>query len=1035
MLQSLISWSLHRRVVVMVLAAVLLLLGGYAARHSRLDVFPEFAPPQVVVQTECPGLSALEVEQLITTPLETSVNGVSRLATLRSQSIQGLSVITAIFQDGTDIYRARQQVAERLAELAGQLPAAAKAPRIAPLTSSTGRLLAVGFVSKTLSPMELRDKVQWTVRPMLLKTPGVAQVTIYGGEVRQFQVRVKADALAARQLTMVEVIEAAKQASGIRPAGFAESNDQRVQIRSEGQTEQIEALADTVISLGAGPPVRLRDVANVVEGPEPKFGDALVDGLPAVVLMAYRQVEADTIETTRKLESELLKLQPMLDRQGIEVRSPLFRQADFIEHAVGNVLHSLWLGAALVAVVLLLFLFDLRTAAISLAAIPLSLLAAIGMLWAFGFGLNTLTLGGLAIAVGEVVDDAIIDVENVFRRLKQNARLDQPRPVHDVVLAASLEVRGAVVYATFVVVLVFLPVFFLSGLQGRLFSPLALAYILAVLASLGVALIVTPAMAMLLLPKNDCSGEPKLLHGMHVLFEKTIRGIDRYWRTGFAVMVMLVAMAGFALTRFGGAFLPELRENHFVIHARGLPGASLGESLSMGKVLNERLHRLASVKTVNQNAGRAELGEDTWGVEYSEVEVGIRADKAADLKRAEAELRAATAEIPGYSFEVFTFLSERIKELLIGTPAAVAVKVHGESLDDIDAAAKDVASLLNSISGRADVRVEAQSGLPEIVVRLRGADLSRFGLRRAQVLDAVQAIVHGVEVGQIYRGPRMIDMRVLLEAGSRLDLKAVGDVWLMPTSDGSKRVRLREVADVFLSEGRVAVAHESGMRRQLVTCNVRGRDAASFVAEANQKLQEFKLPQGVFLSFAGEQEARADAQRELLFWSLLAGLGIVMLLAAAYGRLSRVILVLVNLPFAFVGSVLAVWLGSGVLDVGSLIGFATVFGITTRNSMMLVSHWQHLHEEEGMPWGPELVFRGARERFAPVMMTALVTGLGLLPVAIGSGEAGREIEGPMAWVILGGLATSTALNLFFLPILFLRYLEQTESIKEAETGI
>lgn len=1025
MLNAIVSWSLRFRGVVVVLAALLLVVGIYAAQHARLDVFPEFAPPLAVVQTECPGLAPGEVEQLVTLPLEMVLNGIPRLALLRSQSIQGLSVITAIFQDGTDVYRARQQVTERLGELIGQLPAGVKSPRLAPLMSSTGRLLAVGFTSDRLSLLELRDRVQWTLRPLLLKTPGVVQVTIQGGEVRQYQVLLKPDALAARQLGLNEVVEAARSASGVRGAGFLENARQRINMRSEGQVQTAYDLGETLLTLSSGPPVRLRDVADVVEGPEPKFGDALIDGTPGVVLLTYRQLEADTLTVTRRLEKVLDDARPFLARQGIVYHPALFRQADFIEHAVGNVAHSLWIGAALVAVVLFFFLFDVRTAFISLTAIPLSLLSAVGVLWAFDVGLNTLTLGGLAIAVGEVVDDAIIDVENIFRRLRENA-VGARRPASDVVLAASLEVRGAVVYATFVVVLVFVPVFFLTGLQGRLFAPLGYAYVLAVLASLGVALIVTPALALLLLPKRDKTHELPLLRGLQAGYERGLRGLDRFWRTGVVAMVGLLVVSGVALSRFGGAFLPELRESHFIIHGRGLPGTSLEASLAMGRKLTEVVRRDPLVRDATQLVGRAELGEDTWGVEYSELEVPLRAEASSDLKAAQDGLRAAARQVPGYSFEVFTFLSERIKEVLVGTPAAIGIKIHGESLEDLDRAARDVAGVLNSVAGRADVRIEAQNGVPEVVFRLRGAELAIFGLRRVQVLDAIQAALQGAEVGQVYHGPRTVDIRVLLEPAARRSPEALGDLWLtLPADKGGeagKRIRLRQVADVFLSDGRFMIAHEGGMRRQQVTCNVRGRDVSSFMEEVETRLRQLQLPEGVFYTLAGEHEARAAAQRELLFWSALAGAGILLLLCLAYGSVGRVLLILMNLPFALVGGVFAVWATGGILDVGSLIGFITLFGITTRNSMMMVSHWQHLHDEEQLPWGPELIFRGARERLAPVLMTALVTGLGLLPIALGSGEAGREIEGPMACVILGGLATSTLLNLFFLPIIFRQWL-------------
>jgi CzcA family heavy metal efflux pump len=1024
MLQALVAWSLRYRLAVMVLAAGVLALGVHAAIESRLDVFPEFAPPMAVIQTECPGLAPLDVEQLVTNPLEMSINGVPRLAKLRSQSIQGLSVITAVFLDGTDVVRARQQVSERLSELAGQLPAGVKPPRLAPLTASTGRLLSVGFTSDKISLLDLRDRVHWLIRPRLL-IPGVAQITIMGGEVRQYQVHVDPEALAARQLTMTDVLDSVRQASGVRGAGFLENEHQRINLRSEGQALTVAELGHTVINTVGGSPVRLEDVAQVIEGPEPKFGDAQIDGVQGVVLTAYRQLEADTLTTTRRLEAELDKLRPLLERESITYHPRLFRQADFIEHAVGNVTHSLWLGAALVALVLFLFLFNLRTALISLIAIPLSLLSAVIVLRAYGVGLNTLTLGGLAIAIGEVVDDAIIDVENIFRRLRENAPGRTPRAVFDVVLAASLEVRGAVVYATFVVVLVFVPVFFLTGLQGRLFAPLALAYVLAVLASLVVALIVTPALSLVLLPGTGGSQEPLLSRWLKRGYHRVLSFVDQHWRSAIVALLGLLVLSALALTRFGGALLPELKETHFVIHARGLPGTSLPESLAMGKMLTAKLRADKSVQHLTQLTGRAELGEDTWGVEYSEIEVPLNAD-GLDVGATATWLKETAAQTPGFSTEVFTFLSERIKELLAGTPAALAIHVHGESLDDIERTAQNIATALTSVEGHANVRVEAQTGVPEFVVRVRGQDAARYGFRPVQVLEAVQTAFQGTEVGQVYRGPRTIDVRVLLNAKRRRDPFAIANLWLTAPAPEKNaeptRIPLYRVADIdHHGDGRFLIAHDGGLRRQLVTANVQKRDLTSFVDEVERKLAGLPLPAGVFYTVTGEQEARATAQRELFFWSGMSALGIVLLLWLAYGGLGRVLLILVNLPFALIGGVLAVKCTGGILDIGSLIGFVTLFGITTRNSMMMVSHWRHLHQDEGLPWGRDLIFRGAGERLAPVLMTALVTGLGLLPIAWGSGEAGREIEGPMAWVIVGGLTTSTLLNLLLLPILYLHW--------------
>jgi CzcA family heavy metal efflux pump len=1039
MLQAIVQWSIRNRAVVVVLAVLLLGAGYYAAGHSKLDVFPEFAPPQVVIQTEAPGLAAGEVEQLVTLPLEQAVSGLPNLDVLRSQSIQGLSVITAIFQDGTDIYRARQLVSERLVEVAGQLPEGARDPRLGPLTPTTGRLLTIGFTSDSLSPMELYDRAQWLVRPRLLAVRGVAQVTLFGGEVRQFQVQVNPEALAARQLTLADVVDATRQASGIRGAGFQENADQRLALRVEAQVQSAAQLGQGVISSADGTPVRLGDVARVVEAPRPKFGDAAVNGKPGVILIVSKQLGGDTPDITRRVEAELEKLEPMLARDGITYHAGLFRQANFIEHAVGNVTYSLLIGAALVAVVLFVFLFNLRTAFISLTAIPLSLLGAILVLWAWGVGLNTLTLGGLAIAVGEVVDDAIIDVENIFRRLRENARLGHPRPAAAVALEASLEVRSAVVYATFIVGLVFVPIFFLSGLQGRLFAPLGYAYVLAVLASLAVALTVTPALALLLLPRAGGAVEPPLLGRLQGGYEWVLRRLDRQPALLLTAMALLLGAAGWAVRGFGGEFLPELRENHYVVHMRGIPGTSLAQSMASGRHISAALLRIPTVRSVAQQAGRAELGEDTWGVEYNELEVDLPRLGGEDAERAESDIKTALKECAGYSFEVLPFLSERIKETISGSTAAVAVKVYGDDLAAIDRAAQEIAHVLGTIGGHANVHPESQTGQPEMVIRLRPEDAARWGLRNSQVLDAVHACYQGARVGQCYDRNRVIDMVVILDAKVRADPALIGELWLsVPSGEpkaadadsgagtilpapASKRVQLKQVADVFLSDGRWLIAHEGGLRRQMVTCNVAGRDVESFVAEAEDRVRQLVLPPAVSYVFTGEHEAKQTAQRELLLLGTAAGVGILLLLWMAFGSLRRLLLVLVNLPFAVVGGVAAVYLSGGILDVGSLVGFVTLFGITVRNSIMMVSHWQHLAEVEGLPWGPELVVRGARERLAPVLMTALVTGLGLLPIALGSGEAGREVEGPMALVILGGLVTSTGLNLLVLPVLYRRW--------------
>lgn len=1044
MLQAVVKWSLHNRAVVVVLSVLLLFAGAYASIQSQLDAFPEFAPPQVIVQTEAPGLSAQEVEQLVTLPLEQAVTGVSGLEFIRSRSIQGLSMLTVVFRDGTDLYLARQLVAERLNEAVEQLPDGVQRPRLGPMTKTTGRLVVFGFTSDRLSNMALRDRVQWVIRPRLLAVRGVAQVTLFGGEVRQFQVQVDPDRLTAHRLTVTDVLEATRQATAVRGAGFLENENQRLVIRTEGQVSSPEQLGETVISRSRGTPIRLRELATIVEGSEPKFGDALVNGQPGVALLAYKQFGSDTLRVTQNLEAELELLRPSLEREGVIFHTDLFRQADFIQSAIGNVTHSLLLGAVLVAVVLSILLFNIRVAFISLTAIPLSLLSAIFVMWGFGVSLNTLTLGGLAIAVGEVVDDAIIDVENIFRRLRENARLGSPRTAIEVALSASLEVRSAVVFATFIVILVFVPVFFLSGVQGRLFAPLGYAYALAVMASLATALTLTPALSVLLLQRAEGAEEPPLLRVMQGGYEWLLRKLDHQLVALIAIMVALLFTSAWMLYRAGGEFLPELRESHLIVHMNALAGTSLPQTLVTGRKVSSRLGEFSGVRGVCHLAGRAELGEDTWGVEYGEIEVPLAAD--ADVAGMQAILSEnLPREFPGYGFNVFTFLSECIHDSLSGSIAPVLIKVHGQDLADIDQAARAIARVIETIPGNEGSRAEPQTGQPELVIRVRPQDAARFGVRPAEILDAVHTAYQGAEAGQSYDRNRIIKLVVILDPLIRNSPEQLGNLWIstrggpglettrtfdhgvsQPASDSENvtdegRVQLHQVADIFLSDGRFLITHENGLRMQAVTSGIKGRDVQSYVADIESRLATLALPDGVSVTVTGEHQAKQSAEHELLLLGTVAGIGIVLLLWMAFQSLRMLLLVLLNLPFALVGGVAAVYWMGNVLNVGSLVGFVTLFGITMRNGIMMVSHWQHLHEIDKIPFGAELVFRGARERLAPVLMTALVTGLGLLPIAVGSGQAGREIEGPMALVILGGLVTSTALNLFVLPVLFRQF--------------
>jgi CzcA family heavy metal efflux pump len=1027
MLNALVRFSLRFRGVVVALACLLFGYGIYISYHAKLDVFPNFVQPQVVIQTESPGLSPEQVEVLVTRPVETAINGLGGMESMRSESIEGLSIITAVFEEGTDVFLARQMLGEKLSELAGQMPLGIKSPRMTPLTSSTMDLLKIGLLSERMSQMELRTFADWTLKPRLLAVPGVAKCSTFGGEVRQFQVQVRPERLLLYDLALSDVITAARLASGVQGAGYFENTNQRIVIQVEGQALSPEDLAQVVISHKDGQSVRLKDVANVVEGAEPKFGDTVIQGKPGVLMTMSSQYQANTMEVTHALEEALEEMKPVLEKQGITLFGRLHRPATFIEVALKHIKTSLMLGGILVAVVLFLFLGHFRTAFISLTAIPLSLLSAIILMDRFGVTLNTITLGGLAIAIGEVVDDAIIDVENIFRRLRENQARAERRSAFRVVLEASLEVRSAVVYATFIVALVFLPVLTLTGLQGKFFAPLALSYILAIMASLAVALTLTPALSLLFFAKGVRStGEPWLQRTLKRFYGSFLGLIARWPRVTIGIVLVLCLAAATRLPFLGGEFLPEFREGHFVLQVSAIPGTSLPEMLRVGKEISDALLKNKNIETVEQQVGRAEQGEDPWGPHRSEFHLELKQISSEEEEQMAEEIRKILGQFPGIQFEVLTFLGDRIGETLTGETAPVVVNIFGDDLDVLDARAKEVKGVLEKVEGARDVQVKSPPGAPRVAVRLRPEKMMQFGFRPVEVLDALQTAYQGVVVGQTYRGNQVSSIAVILSEDNRRDPEALGH-FLLRNGQGL-RMPLEQLADIYMTSGRHSILHEGARRRQTVTCSTEGRDVASFVAEARKQVAtKVFFPAGVYAQFSGAAEAQQKAQRELLLHSSIAGAGILLLLVIVFGNWRNLVLVLANIPFALVGGVLAIYIiglfdpEAGALSIGALVGFVTLFGITTRNSIMMISHFEHLVEQEGFVWGPETALRGASERLIPVLMTALVTGLGLLPLAIGAGEAGREIEGPMAIVILGGLVTSTILNLLVLPTLALRY--------------
>ena len=1027
MISAVIRQSIRYPGVVVALALTLIIYGLYVLTRANLDVFPEFSPSQVVIQTEAPGLSAELVELQVTRRIENALAGSSGVEIIRSQSIPGLSVVSVFFREGSSVYQNRQVVGERLLALANQLPAGVAQPTMTPLTSSASTVLGVGLTSEKRSLMDIRSLVDATIRPHLLAVEGVAEVNVFGGEVRQWQVQVAPDRLMRYGLTLADVVQAAQKSTGLLAAGFVRTTNQHIIINAEGQPASVQDLARVLLTEKDGQVVRLGDVAQVVEGAAPSISAAGINGTPGVFLMVQGQLGANTRAVTAALEDAIDELRPLLEKEQVVIHPRMFRPANFIETAVTNVQLDLSIGSVLVVVVLFLFLFNARTAVICATAIPTSLLTAVIVLDYFGVSLNVMVLGGLAIALGEVVDDAIIDTENIFRRLRQNRERKTPRPVHEVVLDASVEVRSSVVYATFIVALVFVPLLTLSGVAGKLFAPLGLAYILAILASLVVALTLTPALCYLLLARSAMRElDPPAVAWLKPRYLALLERIERFPSRVIAAVFAVIALGLATLPLFSGEFIPALREGHYVLHMTAVPGTAESESLRIGSRVAQAIGSIEGVQSVAQWVGRAPNGADTFGTHYSEFEVEIGAVPGREQQRILREIRETLsgergAAWPGVTFGVNTFLTERIEETITGFAAPLAVNIYGTSLDELDRDAQQVAAAISRVAGARDVTVQAPPGTPELTIRVRHERAAALGLAPLDVVQAVSAAYEGANVAQLYQGGRVLDLVVVLDPAVRNDMGRVGTLQLR-AADG-RLVRLGQVADIQLTGGRYKILHAGGRRLQTVTANVERRDVSDFERAVRERLAtDVKLSAGNYLALAGEAQAEAQAREDLIVHSAIAGIGIFLLLFIAFNNLRNLALTFVNLPFALIGGVCAVLFATGGwMSLGSLVGFVTLFGITLRNSIMLVSHYQHLVENEGRPWALETALAGAAERLPSILMTALVTGLALLPLALGSGEPGREIEGPMATIIVGGLVTSTILNLLVLPTILLHF--------------
>ena len=1001
------------------LTVIALALGVWATQSAPLDVFPEFVPSSSDIQTEAPGFTAEQVEQLVTKPIENAVNGTPGLATIRSESIPGLSVITIQFADKIDLNAAREGISERLSELGSALPTGVDTPRLSPLVSSTMDLLKIGLVSDKLSPFELRDQAEWVMKPALLAVPGVAHVILFGGAVREIHIQPDLKRMTSYGFTLTDLSDAARAALALRGAGFVDLAHQRVLIQTPVPMPDVGAVRDAVLAVRGKTPITIGQIATVTEAPALRSGDALIMGRKGVMLSLASQYRANTLETTRALEKTLAKLIPALKAQGITVYPALHRPANFIERALSSLERSLLIAAVLILVVLFLFLRDWRAALITFLAIPLSLMAAVAVLNRMGLTLNTMTLGGFAVALGVLVDDAIIGIENILRRLSENAKLPEPRSRLGVIRNATLEVRGPVVYATLVVIIIFLPELFSSSVQGHFVGALALAFILAVLASLGVALTATPALVALMLRTHTAHADQGWIQRLKQWQDQTVSRAYRGLRLVLPALAVLTIAAVAVLPFLPASFMPDFREGHFVMQVTSsVPGTSLDEMMAAGERISREVLALPYVGTVEQQIGRASLGEDTWGTHQSEFHVELKPDADVDQSEAQDALRKILAQYPGLQSEVVTFLGDRISESITGETADIAIKVFGDNLDALDTVAQRITQSLRGTDGIADLQFKKQSGTPTLSLQVDRAALAASGLKLSDVLDAVQTNYSGLQVGQTYAGIRSVDVVLLLPQSQRNRPELLSSLMI---AGPFGPVPLSQVARIAPSESRFRVTHDGGQRYVAITFNVVGRSLQATVDDAKAKVAALKLPPGTYVDFTGAAEAQTASRNELLLYTAFALVLIAVILAICFQWRANSWLVLVNLPFSLIGAVAAITIAGLGLTVGTMVGLVTVFGISARNAILLLAHYEHLVEVEGAPWNAETVQQGARERLVPILMTATVTALGLLPLAIGMNQPGQEIEGPMAVTVLGGLLSSTFLNLVVLPALAERF--------------
>jgi len=1028
MMRWIVGSSLRFRYVVAAATAALLFFGVQQLQHTPVDVFPEFAPPKVEIQTLALGLSATEVESLVTIPLEQTLNGVPDLDTIRSKSVEQLSQIEMIFEADADLLTSRQLVAERIASISPTLPRWAAPPVIIQPLSATSRVMKIGVSSDEYSLIDLSMTAYWKIRSRLLRVPGVANVLIWGERIKMPAVEVDPEKLRQYDLTLDEVMTVTADAIDagllrfseggfIGTGGFVDTPTDRLQVRHALPILTDEDLAQVPVAERNGRILRLEDVAEVTTTTPPLMGDGVVNDHEGLLLVVQKLPWANTMDVTEGLEAALDELRPSLP--GVEMDHTIFRPATFIDDAINNLGGAMWLGAILMILMLGAFLFEWRTALISITAIPLSLLAAGLILNWRGITINTMVLAGLVIALGDIVDDAIIDIENVVRRLREHRRSGGTRSTARVILDASLEVRSAIVYATLIEVVAIIPIFTLDGLSGAFFRPLATSYALALLASMVVALTVTPALSLIFfrggrsLQHRESPLVPPLQRGYGWILEKLIYRPKRSY-----VAVGVTAMLGVGLVPLlGQELLPSFKERDFLMHWLGKPGVSRPEEVRTTMLVNRDLLAIPGVRNAGSHIGQALNSDEPYGIYFGENWVSV--DPSVDYDATLAKIQQTVDSYPGIYRDVQTYLKERIREVLTGSSDAIVIRIFGQDLHTLQEKGQEVADILGGIDGVIEPYVDTIEDIPQIEMEVRLEDAARYGLKPGDVRRSVSTLVMGEEVGDIFRQGITYDVNVWSIPSARENLTDLREL-LIDTPSG-EYVQVQEVADIRIVPTPNDIHHEDLFRSLDVSANVQGRDLGSVVDDLEDGLDNVDWPIGYHAEMLGEYTERQAAQRNLLLFSAAAAIGILLLLQASFASWRLAIIAFLTLPIALVGGVIGAYLGGGVLSLGSLVGFLTVLGIVARNGIMLISHYQHLERFEGETFGPAMIIRGARERVVPIMMTVFTTGLALIPLIVAGSIPGNEIEHPMAIVILGGLITATLLNLFVVPVLYLRF--------------